>query len=374
MTLEPSSFVTLPRFHPFPSYCRLRCRARYGCFIGSLGADDGEVCAAGRTCGRAFCVPRSGDAAERHSSLASPWRWARAPLFCGSPARAKKDCAARRNGRIPASGSLPSKTASPTEFLPRRLKIHPRCGFPAKSLTAIPSRNSPRRSAPRSSPLCSHRFRDATAAAGVVEVLNRREGAFTADDAQFLEVAARLASQADALLAGIETERHSQLETVERLTALYDIARIFNSTLELEQLMPIVASKVRDILRAQACNLWLVEPDGGSMKLAQQDGQDPTVEVGAEVPDRFRTSRQCGADRKPASDRESSRRRIVLPSARKTGGEEFEIQSVICAPLTKETQVIGVIELVNKTDGTPFQRGGSVFSLEHGRAGSGRAA
>jgi len=196
-------------------------------------------------------------------------------------------------------------------------------------------------------------FPGATAAAGVVEVLNRRDGAFTADDAQFLEVAARLASQADALLASIETERHSQLETVERLTALYDIARIFNSTLELEQLLPIVASKVRDILRAQACNLWLVEPDGASMKLAQQDGQDPTVEVGAEVPidsGHLGNVAQTGSPRLIENPAEEE----SLAERAKTGGEEFEIHSVICAPLTKETQVIGVIELVNKTDGTPF--------------------
>ncbi len=196
-------------------------------------------------------------------------------------------------------------------------------------------------------------FPGATSAAGVIEVLNRRDGAFTADDAAFLEAAAHLGSQADALLAGIEGERHLQLETVERLTALYDIARIFNSTLELEQLTPVVVSKVRDILRGQACNLWLVEPDGSSMKLTQQDGHDPTVEVGATVPmdtGHLANVAQTGNPRlieNPAED-ESFAERI------KAGGDEFQVQSVICAPLTKESQVIGALELVNKTDGTPF--------------------
>ena len=107
------------------------------------------------------------------------------------------------------------------------------------------------------------------------------------------------------------------------------------------------------MFRAQACNLWLVEPDGGSMKLAQQDGQDPTVEVGAAVPidtGHLANVAQTGNPRlieNPAED-ESLAERL------KAGGEEFEVQSLIAAPLTKETQVIGVIELVNKTDGTPF--------------------
>jgi RND family efflux transporter MFP subunit len=196
-------------------------------------------------------------------------------------------------------------------------------------------------------------FPGQTSADGVVEVLNRRDGVFTGDDAAFLQAAAGLASQADALLAGIESERQLQLETIERLTALYDIARIFNSTLEIEALLPIVASKVRDILRAQACNLWLVEPHGRSMKLAQQDGRDPSVEVGAEVPidtGHLANVAQTGNPRLIENPAEEE----TLAERLKAGGEEFEVQSLICAPLTKETQVIGVIELVNKSDGTPF--------------------
>lgn len=204
------------------------------------------------------------------------------------------------------------------------------------------------------------RYPGATSAAGVVEILNRREGAFTAEDAAFLEAAAQLASQADAMLSAIDQERSAQLETVERLTALYDISRIFNSTLELEQLMPIVVSKIRDILRAQASNLWLVEPDGGSMKLAQQDGHDPTVEAGAEVPidsGHLGNVAQTGAPQLIENPAENA----SLAERVKTGGEEFEIQSIICAPLTKETQVIGVIELVNKTGGTVFDENDLFF-------------
>ena len=92
---------------------------------------------------------------------------------------------------------------------------------------------------------------------GVVEVLNKRAGSFTEQDAHFLEEAARLAGQALTNLEAIEGERHAQLATLERLTALYDLGRTFTSTLELEELLPIVAGKIKDILGAGACNLWL---------------------------------------------------------------------------------------------------------------------
>jgi RND family efflux transporter MFP subunit len=187
--------------------------------------------------------------------------------------------------------------------------------------------------------------------AGVVEALNKK-GGFTTEDAEFLETAARLASQADGLLVEADVERDNQLTTIERLTSLYDISRIFNSTLELSELTPIVAGKMRDILHAQACNLWLVSGNGGELTLAQQDGEDPTVEDGVTIS--MESGHLAEAARSgnahlvenPAED-ESLAERI------KAGGE-FEIQSIICAPMRKEEQVIGVIELINKEDGAAF--------------------
>src|SRR6202040_1324284 len=116
---------------------------------------------------------------------------------------------------------------------------------------------------------------------GVVEVLNKRAGNFTEQDAHFLEEAARLAGQALTKLEAIEGDRHAQLATLERLTALYDLGRTFTSTLELDELLPIVAGKIRDILGAGACNLWLASADGQELTLAEQIGEDPTVEEDA---------------------------------------------------------------------------------------------
>ena len=188
--------------------------------------------------------------------------------------------------------------------------------------------------------------------AGAFEVLNKSAGEFTAEDQAYLEEACRLAGQALSNLDGIEAERHSQLEAVERLTALYDLSRIFNSTLELDALLPIVAGKIQDILGAQACNLWLVDPGTNEIRLAQRAGEDPSIQENARLPldeGHLGETIQRGSARViENADEEPS-----LEERRRNAGD-FEIQSVACAPLRKDDEVLGAVELINKTSGDAF--------------------
>src|SRR5271163_3601681 len=189
-------------------------------------------------------------------------------------------------------------------------------------------------------------------AEGVVEVLNKRTGEFTAEDAHFLEEASRLAGSALTNLEAIESERQAQLYTLERLTALYDLGRTFTSTLELGVLLPVVAGKIRDIMGAGACLLWLADPGSQDLYLAKKIGEDPTVE------DEARVSLTEGLHGEIA---QSANPKLVENPAEEPGlaerieaAGEFEFQSWMCAPLRKENDVLGLVELVNKADGTPF--------------------
>lgn len=187
---------------------------------------------------------------------------------------------------------------------------------------------------------------------GIVEVLNKRSGDFTADDAHFLEEASRLASQALTNLGAIEGERNAQLATLERLTALYDLGRTFTSTLELGELLPIVAGKIRDILGASACNLWLADANSNELYLVHKAGEDPTVEEEARTPMSEGLLGEIAQQGNPKLV-EDTAEEPGLEERRKAGGE-FEIHSWMGAPLRKDDVVLGVVELINKSDGTPF--------------------
>jgi RND family efflux transporter MFP subunit len=192
----------------------------------------------------------------------------------------------------------------------------------------------------------------AQGAKGVVEVLGKRAGEFNSDDSHFVEEASRLAGQALTNLEAIEEERRSQLATVERLTALYDLGRTFTSTLNLVELSPIVVEKIRDILGAMACNLWLIDTESQELYLADQVGEEPTVEKGMRVSS---TEGLLGGIAQQADPKllEEPAEEPALEE-RRAAGVGFEILSWMAAPLRKDDEVLGVVELVNKKEGAAF--------------------
>jgi RND family efflux transporter MFP subunit len=75
-----------------------------------------------------------------------------------------------------------------------------------------------------------------------------------------------------------ESERNAGLQSITRLTQLYDIEKVFNATLEMKDLWEIICSKVQELTEATGVNLWMV--DNEDLLLVEQAGADPTREVG----------------------------------------------------------------------------------------------
>jgi RND family efflux transporter MFP subunit len=192
----------------------------------------------------------------------------------------------------------------------------------------------------------------AEAALGVVEALNKRAGEFTPQDAGLLEEACRLTAPALETRQAFERERQAGLETIERLTLLYDLSRVFNSTLELDELLPVVGEKIRDILGAQACNLWLPDPAGNELYFTEQVGEDPTTHPGDRTAIGEGLIGQVAQSGKPRLVVDGSEE-TLLDDRRKTAGD-FELQSAMVAPLAKDDKVLAVVEVVNKLDGGAF--------------------
>src|SRR6202034_2376338 len=116
--------------------------------------------------------------------------------------------------------------------------------------------------------------------------------------------------------------------------------------------LPIVAGKIRDILGAGACNLWLASADGEQLTLAKQIGEDPTIEEDATAPLNEGLLADIAQQANPRLIENPSEEPAL--AERIEAGGDFEIQSWMGAPLRKDDEVLGVVEIINKSDGTQF--------------------
>ena len=157
---------------------------------------------------------------------------------------------------------------------------------------------------------------------------------------------------ASALVSGLqyEEERHGALTSITRLTQLYDLEKVFGSTLELDQLLPLIASKLSEVLECQAVNVWLLQPDE-SLELMQQSGPDPTVQEGSSQRPGEGIAGDISDNGEPVLIESPEDNRL---KARNGNIEDGAIFSLMAVPLIDRGALVGVVEAVNRLDGKPF--------------------
>ena len=155
-----------------------------------------------------------------------------------------------------------------------------------------------------------------------------------------LQLAECAASAFDAALR-YESERNAGLSSVLRLTQLYDIEKVFNATLEMEHLLPIICSKVQDLTGASAVNLWMVDQE--DLLLAEQAGEDPAANTG---------DRQRG-DGGIAGNVAETGEAVILQAGddaleqRNLSSPDNPVSSLMAAPLIQDENLTGVLEVIS---------------------------
>ncbi|MCU1312393.1 MAG: efflux transporter periplasmic adaptor subunit [Acidobacteriaceae bacterium] len=154
-----------------------------------------------------------------------------------------------------------------------------------------------------------------------------------------------------------ETQRHDLLDSVNRLTQLYDLEKSLNSTLDLDRVMALIPRKTLPMMGCQAVHLWLF--DGGTLTLTATAGTDATVRVGmTQAPGEGYVADMAeeGAPlliAGPADERLQSR----------NAGSSTPVWTAMLAPLMQDESEVGVLEAVNKNGGGPFNED-DVFFLQ----------
>jgi len=182
---------------------------------------------------------------------------------------------------------------------------------------------------------------------GACEILSFNEGLSETEIGE-LEPVAQVSAAALVAAQNYEIERGDTLASINRVTQLYDMEKIFSSTLEMDELLPIIGSKIREVMECQAVNIWLLQADE-SVELMHQSGFDPTM---AEKSSQKAGEGLAGAvsdNGEPLLVDDAGDPRLVERNGSHTEGR---IVSLIVAPIMDKESLVGVIEVVNKMDGT----------------------
>jgi signal transduction histidine kinase len=186
---------------------------------------------------------------------------------------------------------------------------------------------------------------------GVIAVGTTRT-AYTYSDEQlriFTDLGALAATSLDKARLFEETNQRAR-----QLRALNDIARRLQSERKVDRLIPLITSSAVDILEAEAGSLLLAAEDGsGDMEFRIVVGGSGEDLVGTRV------KRGHGIVGEVVETRKS----VIVNNTKEDerwGGEatedsSFSTNSIIAVPLMASNEVIGVLEVLNKKDGTPYR-------------------
>jgi len=184
---------------------------------------------------------------------------------------------------------------------------------------------------------------------GALEILAFEEEIST-DAVAALLPAAEVAAAAIATAQAYEEERHATMTSITRLTQLYDLEKVFSSTLEMDELLPLIGTKISEILECQAVNVWLMHPDE-SVELMYQAGEDATAFKGQRLKPNEGVAGTISDNGEAMCVSDPTDERLV---DRNRNAEAPGVFSLIGAGILDKTALVGVMEAVNKLDGTPF--------------------
>jgi RND family efflux transporter MFP subunit len=169
----------------------------------------------------------------------------------------------------------------------------------------------------------------------------------------------QLASPAILAAENAEQNRQALLDSIHRMSQLYDLEKSLNSTLEFDAVTEMIPDKAKAMLACQAVHLWLFE--GEQLRLVASHGDDATVKVGITQSAGEGYVADMAEEGEPLLIDNPDDERLTLRNA--AWNEDSGIPpvvNVLVVPLLQDEAEIGVLEAVNK-EGHPFDEDDQFF-------------
>jgi len=161
----------------------------------------------------------------------------------------------------------------------------------------------------------------------------------------------QLAAPAIIAAEGSEAQKRDLLDSLHRMSQLYDLEKSLNATLELEPLTALIPGKVAAILPCQAVHLWMF--DGETLRLMASDGEDTTATVGETQSPGEGYVADMAEEGESIVIVDPSDERIVQRNRAHSGSASSPVCSVLLVPLMQDDAEVGVLEAINR-EGHPF--------------------
>jgi GAF domain-containing protein/multidrug resistance efflux pump len=152
-----------------------------------------------------------------------------------------------------------------------------------------------------------------------------------------------------------EEQRQNLLDSIHRLTQLYDLEKSLNATLDFEPLLELIPVKVAAMLPCQAIHLWMF--DGGKLRLVSTWGEDASAAVGTTEDAGEGYAGDMAEEGVPLLIDDPADPRLAARN-RRAGGQS--ITNALLVPLIEHEKngsgesELGVLEAINKGGGSPF--------------------
>jgi len=185
---------------------------------------------------------------------------------------------------------------------------------------------------------------------GAIEIISFGE-ALSREDLQSLRPLLEIAAAALLRAEESEQEKERLLDSVYRLTQLYDLEKSLNATLDLDHVTALIPRKVREILKCEAVHLWLF--DGDTLTLRATGGTDATAYIGMTQGVGEGYVGDAAEEGETLLIADSSDERLAL----RNKGSDAAVWTAMVVPLMQDDAEVGVLEAVNKTGDT----GGAAF-------------
>jgi GAF domain-containing protein len=165
-----------------------------------------------------------------------------------------------------------------------------------------------------------------------------------------------LALASPALLAAEDSEQQRQnlLDSIHRMTQLYDLEKSLNATLDLDAVIALIPVKVGAMIACQAIHLWLF--DGGTIRLVSSRGYDPTVHAGLMQEPGEGYVADMAEEGEPLLIEDSTDQRLHQRNSHANQNDQPDsgslVKNALLVPLLQDESEVGVLEAINKDGGS----------------------